>query len=164
MVRRGLKLTKSEAGICDRKLDSGAELAGPHHFGSLISNPKRRSKVTVSSSVRVRPTFSCSLIRCVIISALSTIQSGTLAIVTPSSIVAYPIPASRKTLTPSGLLGNGKPVKTRCVIHEQLSLARLADIFSLAKDIDRAVEPIAVRDIRAIDPALVAELFDGERQ
>jgi hypothetical protein len=78
--------------------------------------------------------------------------------------VAYPIPASRKTLTPSGLLGNGKPVKTRCVIHEQLSLARLADIFSLAKDIDRAVEPIAVRDVRAVHPALVAELFDGEGQ
>ena len=48
----------------------------PRHFGSLISNPKLRSNVIVSSSVRVRPTFSCSLIRCYIISGLSVIQSG----------------------------------------------------------------------------------------
>jgi hypothetical protein len=49
----------------------------PHHFGSLISNPKLRRNVTVSSSVRVRPSFSCSLIRCRTVSGLSTIQSGT---------------------------------------------------------------------------------------
>ena len=29
---------------------------------------------------------------------------------------------------------------------------------------DRAVKAVSVRDIRAINPALVAELFDGERQ
>ena len=59
---------------------------------------------------------------------------------------------------------NLQPVKARCVINEQLSLALLADIVSLEEDIDRAVEAVAVRDIRAINPALVAELFDGERQ
>jgi hypothetical protein len=45
----------------------------------MISNPKLRSNVTVSSSVRVCPSFSCSLIRCDIISGLTFIQSGTLA-------------------------------------------------------------------------------------
>jgi len=45
--------------------------------GWVISNPKLRRNVTVSSSVRVRPSFSCSLIRCRIVSGLSTIQSGT---------------------------------------------------------------------------------------
>lgn len=39
----------------------GSRLAVPHHFASLISNPKLCSSVTVSSSVRARPTFSCSL-------------------------------------------------------------------------------------------------------
>lgn len=34
-----------------------------------VSNPKLRSNMTVSSSVGVRPTFSCSRIRCGIISA-----------------------------------------------------------------------------------------------
>ena len=43
-------------------------------------------------------------------------------------------------------------------------LALLADIVSFEEDIDRAVEAVSVRDIRAINPALVAELFDGERQ
>ena len=57
-----------------------------------------------------------------------------------------------------------EPVKARCVINEQLSLALLADIVSLEEDIDRAVEAVSVRDIRAINPALVAELFDGERE
>src|SRR6266542_1756481 len=57
-----------------------------------------------------------------------------------------------------------EPVKVRCVIHEQLSLALLADVCSLQEDIDRAVEAVSVRDIRAVNPALVAELFDGERQ
>jgi hypothetical protein len=67
-----------------------------HGHGAKKAAPIRidlRSNVTVSSSVRVRPTFSCSLIRCGIISGLSTIQSGTLAIVTPSSIFAPPISA-----------------------------------------------------------------------
>jgi hypothetical protein len=49
--------------------------------------------VTVSSSVRVRPTLSCALIRCGIISGSSTIQADTLAIVTPSSIFVPPISA-----------------------------------------------------------------------
>ena len=52
----------------------------------------------------------------------------------------------------------------RCVIDKQLSLALLADIVSLEEDIDGAVETVAVRDIGAVNPALVAELFDGERQ
>ena len=43
-------------------------------------------------------------------------------------------------------------------------LALLADIVSFEEDIDRAVKAVSVRDIRAINPALVAELFDGERQ
>ena len=42
-------------------------------------------------------------------------------------------------------------------------LALLADIISLEEDIDRAVEAVAVRDIRAVDPALIAELFNGKR-
>jgi hypothetical protein len=69
-------------------------------------------------------------------------------------------------LTPpaSRLITNSEPIKPRCVIDEQLSLAHLADIFSLEKNIDRAVEPIAVRDVGAVHPALVAELFDGEGQ
>ena len=45
-----------------------------------------------------------------------------------------------------------EPVKARCVINEQLSLALLADIVSLQEDIDRAVEAVSVRDIRAINP------------
>ena len=36
------------------------------------------------------------------------------------------------------------------------------DIISLEEDIDRAVEAVSVRDIRAINPTLVAELFDGD--
>src|SRR5207247_8168572 len=57
-----------------------------------------------------------------------------------------------------------EPVKARCVINEQLSLALLADIVSLEEDFYRAVEAVSVRNIRAVNPALVAELFDGERQ
>ena len=57
-----------------------------------------------------------------------------------------------------------EPVKTRRVIDEQISFALLADVFSLKEDIDRAVEAVSVRNIRAINPTLVAELFDGERQ
>jgi len=52
----------------------------------------------------------------------------------------------------------------RGVIDEQFLLALLADIVSFEEDIDRAVKAVSVRDIRAINPALVAELFDGERQ
>ena len=43
-------------------------------------------------------------------------------------------------------------------------LALLADIVSFKEDIDRAAVAVSGRDIRAINPALVAELFDGERQ
>ena len=43
-------------------------------------------------------------------------------------------------------------------------LTLFADIVSLEENIDRAVEAVSVRDIPAINPALVAELFDGERQ
>lgn len=57
-----------------------------------------------------------------------------------------------------------EPVKVRGVINEQLSLALLADIVSLEEHIDRAVDAVSVRDIRAVNSALVAELFDGERQ
>jgi len=41
-------------------------------------------------------------------------------------------------------------------------LTLFADIVSLEENIDRAVEAVSVRDIPAINPALVAELFDGE--
>ena len=41
------------------------------------------------------------------------------------------------------LITNSETVKTRCVIDEQLSLARLADIVSFEKDIDSAVEACA---------------------
>src|SRR6185295_18738206 len=34
----------------------------------------------------------------------------------------------------------------------------------LEEDIDGAVEAVAVRDIRTVDPAFIAELFDGEGQ
>src|SRR4051794_8156027 len=70
----------------------------------MISNPTLRNNVTVSSSVSVRPSFSCCLIRCRIISGLSSIQSGTLAIVIPSSIcppisaLLLPIERLSKTL------------------------------------------------------------------
>jgi hypothetical protein len=37
-------------------------------------------------------------------------------------------------------------------------------VFSFVKDVDRAVEAVSVRNIRGINPALVTELFDGERQ
>ena len=57
-----------------------------------------------------------------------------------------------------------EPVKSRCVINEQLSLALLVDIVSFEEDIDRAVEAVSVRDTRTVDPSLVAEHFDGERQ
>ena len=57
-----------------------------------------------------------------------------------------------------------EPVKARCVINEQPSLALLVDIVLFEEDIDRAVEAVSVRYIRDINPALVAELFDGERQ
>ena len=78
---------------------------------------------------------------------------------------SHPSPAfGLLTPSPRGSLRNSEPVKTRCVIDEQLSLARLTDIFSLEKDIDRAVEAIAVRDVGAVHPALIAELFDGEGQ
>jgi hypothetical protein len=50
-----------------------------------------------------------------------------------------------------------EPGKARCVIKEQLSRAVLADIVSLEENIDRTVEAVSVRDIRPINPALVAE-------
>jgi hypothetical protein len=51
-----------------------------------------------------------------------------------------------------------EPVKARCVITEQLSLALLTDIVTLEENINRAVVTVSVRHIRAVDPALVAEL------
>jgi hypothetical protein len=52
-----------------------------HHLASLISNPTLRSNATVSSSVSVRPSFSCSLIRWAS-SGFERHPIGTLAIVT----------------------------------------------------------------------------------
>ncbi len=55
-------------------------------------------------------------------------------------------------------------VRARSVINEKFSLALLADIVSLEKNIYRAVEPVSVRDVQAVNPALVDDLFDGERR
>ena len=57
-----------------------------------------------------------------------------------------------------------EPVKARCVINQQFSLALLAEIFSLQEDIDRAIEAVSMRQFRAVNPTLIAEVFDGERQ
>ena len=55
-------------------------------------------------------------------------------------------------------------VKARVVVNKQLALAFLANVFSLKKNIDRAIEPVSVRNIRTIKPALVAKFLDRKRQ
>ena len=64
----------------------------------------------------------------------------------------------------SCLLPIREPVKARRVIHEQLSLALFADIGTVEKNVHRAVEAVAVRNVGTVNPSLIAELFDGERQ
>src|SRR4030095_13272178 len=59
---------------------------------------------------------------------------------------------------------NLESVKARGVVNKELALAFLANVFSLEKDIDRAIEPVSVRNIRAIEPALIAKLLDRKRQ
>ena len=55
-------------------------------------------------------------------------------------------------------------VKPRGIIDEQLSLAVFTDIVAFDKHIDRVVQAVSVRNVGAVNPALVAELFDCERQ
>ncbi len=55
-------------------------------------------------------------------------------------------------------------IKARGVIDKELSFAFLAKVFSLKKEIDRAVEAVSVGNIRAIEPALIAKLLDRKRE
>jgi len=73
-------------------------------------------------------------------------------------------PSSQSSPVEGGKGSGLNSVKARGVIDEQFLLALLADIVSFEEDIDRAVETVAVRDIGAINPALVAELFDVKRE
>src|SRR6266478_2667798 len=62
------------------------------------------------------------------------------------------------------LVRNIEPIKARGVIDKELSFAFLAKVFSLKKEIDRAVEAVSVGNIRAIEPALIAKLLDRKRE
>src|SRR5437867_13117809 len=80
----------------------------------------------------------------------------------PCTLISIPSTSLRTGFPRRRGKGSGlNSVKARGVIDEQLLLALLADIVSFEEDIDRAVETVSVRDIGAINPALVAELFDG---
>jgi hypothetical protein len=63
----------------------------PRHFGSLIANPKPRSSRDCLGFGERAANFLVLSDQSAIISGSSVIQSGTLAIVIPSSIFAPPL-------------------------------------------------------------------------
>src|SRR5262249_22677171 len=82
----------------------------------------------------------------------------------PARMMRSAAKSLRPTLALFNLVRKLEPVKARGVIDKDLALAFLTDVFSLEKDIDRTIESIAVRNIRAVEPALVAKLLDRKRQ
>src|SRR5215468_12719622 len=76
--------------------------------------------------------------------------------------------SAAKSLRPAlalfNLVRKLETVKACGVIDKELALAFLTDVFSLEKEIDSAIEPIAVRNIRTVEPAFVAKLLDRKRQ
>src|SRR6185295_20258067 len=55
-------------------------------------------------------------------------------------------------------------IKARVIIDHELLFRAVAQIFSLEENIHRTVEPVPVRDIGAIEPAIIPKFLNGERQ